>query len=91
VNQLLREHRQTFKLSARPAVFDRQVLALDVPRLMPRFRQGLVPRIRKARAEETGLSDLRLLRAQREQPAAGQHAEAGYGSAALQEPSTGHD
>ena len=70
-NKIGRQPRQPVELVLGPAVFDRDVLAFDIPRVLQalaKSAQAIRETFRRYRAEETDHRHRRLLRPRRERP-----------------------
>jgi len=79
-NQISRQHRETIVLMLRPAIFDHDVLALDVTGLIQSFpeRSYQMWSLRKGPdAEKSDHRHRRLLRARRDRPRCRRAAERG--------------
>ena len=77
-NQIGRQCRQPIDLILRPAVYDRQVLALDIAGLLQalaKCAQTVRDRVRRCGVEEPDHRHRRLLRARRERPRSRRAAE----------------
>src|SRR6516162_8835511 len=70
-HQFIRQHWQSIKLILGPAIFNRHVLALDIPGIfqtLAKCAQKIQVWYRRCRVEETDDRHRRLLRARRERP-----------------------
>ena len=78
-NQIGRQRRQSIVLAVRPAIFDRDVLALDIAGFASgpggTRADGMRVRVRRCAAEEPDHRHRRLLRARRERPRSRRAAE----------------